>query len=290
MKFTADNYVTIQGWMVTDLGLKGNALLVYAAIYGFSQKEDQWFTGGQQYLAELCKSSVRGIWKNLNDLRNMGLIEVSFSDRDARWNKYRTTEVRLLPEQSSTNSLQEQSSGNYEQSSGIENEIPELSDEIPELSDKNAGTEFRQNININNNINNIPPKKEEGEVTRACAREAAASPIPELTEEQIREIVSVWNDQKLTKSIVGIHHMSKREDRTRICISRCGFDDFILTISKIDHQAFFRKLSEEEGRQIQFDWFVNPETFLKALEGNYEEAWKPSKKGKAKTTRDWSKL
>ena len=35
----ADNYINIQGWMRTDLDLKGNELLVYAIIYGFSQTE-----------------------------------------------------------------------------------------------------------------------------------------------------------------------------------------------------------------------------------------------------------
>ena len=36
-KVSPDNYVAIQGWMITDLNLKGNDLLIYAVIYGFSQ-------------------------------------------------------------------------------------------------------------------------------------------------------------------------------------------------------------------------------------------------------------
>ena len=31
-------YYTVQGWMLSDLGLKGNALAAYAIIYGFSQE------------------------------------------------------------------------------------------------------------------------------------------------------------------------------------------------------------------------------------------------------------
>lgn len=31
------NYVVIQGWMITRLGLKGNELMIYAVIYGFTQ-------------------------------------------------------------------------------------------------------------------------------------------------------------------------------------------------------------------------------------------------------------
>ena len=32
-----NNFYTVQGWMVTELGLRGNELAAYAIIYGFSQ-------------------------------------------------------------------------------------------------------------------------------------------------------------------------------------------------------------------------------------------------------------
>ena len=69
-----ENFVTIQGWMRTDLGLSGNELLVYAVIYGFSQTDDQSFTGTVQYLADWCGATRRGIHKNLRDLEARGLI------------------------------------------------------------------------------------------------------------------------------------------------------------------------------------------------------------------------
>lgn len=31
-----ENYITIQGWMRTELDLKGNELNLYAIIYGFT--------------------------------------------------------------------------------------------------------------------------------------------------------------------------------------------------------------------------------------------------------------
>ena len=37
-------YITIQGWMRTDLKLSGNELIVYAIIYGFSQNKQGEFT------------------------------------------------------------------------------------------------------------------------------------------------------------------------------------------------------------------------------------------------------
>ena len=50
-KVMNSNYITVQGWMVNDLHLKGTELLVYATIFGFSQTEGQRYTGSLQYLA-----------------------------------------------------------------------------------------------------------------------------------------------------------------------------------------------------------------------------------------------
>lgn len=75
MKVNPDNYIVIQGWMVTELGLKGNDLLVYAIIYGFSQDGETRFTGGLQYLADWTNSTKSGIQKNLANLLSRGLIQ-----------------------------------------------------------------------------------------------------------------------------------------------------------------------------------------------------------------------
>ena len=57
------NYITIQSFMVKDLKLKGNELLVYAMIYGFSQNGQTKFTGSLQYLADWTNSTRRGVMK-----------------------------------------------------------------------------------------------------------------------------------------------------------------------------------------------------------------------------------
>lgn len=75
MKSIKDNYIVIQGWMITDLELKGNDLLVYAIIYGFSQDEESEFTGSLNYLATWCNSTKSGIQKNLKNLIDRGLIK-----------------------------------------------------------------------------------------------------------------------------------------------------------------------------------------------------------------------
>lgn len=71
-----ENYVVVQGWMVRQMGLKGNELLVYAVIYGFSQSGvDQKFTGSLQYLADWTNSTKQGVIKNLKSLQEKGYIE-----------------------------------------------------------------------------------------------------------------------------------------------------------------------------------------------------------------------
>lgn len=70
-----ENYIVVQGWMRNELQLKGNDLLVYAIIYGFSQAENQKFTGSLSYLADWCGATKAGIIKNLQNLLGRGLIE-----------------------------------------------------------------------------------------------------------------------------------------------------------------------------------------------------------------------
>lgn len=69
------SYINIQSFMVTELELKGNELLVYAIIYGFSQTNGTYFTGSTQYLADWTNSTRQGIMKNLKSLMDKGLIE-----------------------------------------------------------------------------------------------------------------------------------------------------------------------------------------------------------------------
>ena len=69
-----ENYITIQGWMLNDLHLKGNALIIYATIYGFSQTNNCEFTGSANYLAEWCGCSRQTVITILNKLVTDNLI------------------------------------------------------------------------------------------------------------------------------------------------------------------------------------------------------------------------
>lgn len=70
-----ENYIDIQGWMVTRLGLKGNELLVYAIIYSFSQDGEQKYQGSAGWIASWLSSSRQTVYNVLRSLEEKGLIE-----------------------------------------------------------------------------------------------------------------------------------------------------------------------------------------------------------------------
>lgn len=69
-----NNYINIQGFMVKGLGLKGNELLAYALIYGFSQDGETWFTGSSKYIAEWLNIDRRNVLAVLQKLVDKGLL------------------------------------------------------------------------------------------------------------------------------------------------------------------------------------------------------------------------
>ena len=62
------NYITVQGWMIKELNLKGNELLAYALIYGFSQDNESVFSGTNTYVAEWLNTTKKTAINVLKDL------------------------------------------------------------------------------------------------------------------------------------------------------------------------------------------------------------------------------
>ncbi|MCF2543732.1 DnaD domain protein [Ligilactobacillus ruminis] len=75
-----ESFVTVAGWMVNKLQLKGRELLIYAVIYGFSQDGQSWFTGSVRYLAEWAGCSKRTVYTTLQSLLEKKLIRKQVKD------------------------------------------------------------------------------------------------------------------------------------------------------------------------------------------------------------------
>lgn len=87
------NYLTLQGWMITKLNLKGNSLLIYALIYGFCQDENSCFSGSLQYVQEWTNSSRQGVISTIKKLLSNKLI---IKEEAYPYNKYYINHERLI--------------------------------------------------------------------------------------------------------------------------------------------------------------------------------------------------
>lgn len=69
-----DNFVTVTGWMCNELNLKGNELLVFALIYGFSQDGKSEFRGSRNYIGSTFNISLPTVDKALKSLVEKELL------------------------------------------------------------------------------------------------------------------------------------------------------------------------------------------------------------------------
>jgi hypothetical protein len=83
-----DNYFTIKGWMINELGLSGSALIAYAVIYGFSQDDKSSFCGSVSYLASCAGVSKRGMINVLHGLLDKGYIIKKDTENGTQCNAY----------------------------------------------------------------------------------------------------------------------------------------------------------------------------------------------------------
>lgn len=131
IKVREDNYFAVQGWMVTELKLKGNALMLYAIIYGFSQTTNTAFTGSVDYLCEWLGGVSRPtVINTLDNLVKQELLTKSSTTKGALiYNSYTAlrpskkilsdedpTSKKTLPDTSKNFLLNKDSKDNIEKS------------------------------------------------------------------------------------------------------------------------------------------------------------------------------
>ena len=142
-----DNYIVIQSWMVSELGLKGNQLIIYALVYGFSQAEEQVCTCGVEYMRKWLNGAKSTVIRTLNELQEMNLIRrEEGQDEDGRVMGYTAIRPEKLGSKMRPNS---EKIGSNLQRIGS-NLLP---------------------VNIIKINNNIQTDKSVCQSTRACARE-----------------------------------------------------------------------------------------------------------------------
>jgi hypothetical protein len=152
-----NNYIVIQGWMVNQLKLSGNELMVYALIYGFSQDKVSKFTGSGQYIADSLGISRRSVTTILDSMtKKRYLHKFEYEENRVKLCAYQAN-VEFIHGEKPCDGMENSSIGHSEKCQGGKAEIAEG-------HGKNCreGMAKTANNNIYNNINiNKEKKKEE---------------------------------------------------------------------------------------------------------------------------------
>ena len=82
-----DNYIVIQTFMIRELKLKGNELILYALIHGFSQDGTSYFYGSLKYLQEQTNLSKESVLNILQKLTASGLLIKKDTDKISIFDK-----------------------------------------------------------------------------------------------------------------------------------------------------------------------------------------------------------
>lgn len=147
-----NGYINIQGWMINRLGLKGNELILFALIFGFSQDGQLEFYGSTRYIQKSIGISRGSVMALLHKLMEKGLIQCNSQSHYSVVQKLYQSEKEVVQKlyQSGTETVPE---------SGTET--------VPNIYNNN---------NKDNNMGNIPKKGQNfikptlDEVTEYCTQ------------------------------------------------------------------------------------------------------------------------
>ena len=109
------NYIQISGWMINELHLKGNELLVYALIHGFSQDGKSVFCGGISYIGEWISGTDHTVVSCLKSLIEKNLVSkrVTQTKGSVKYVEYWTTKSREKLNPATANSTVESEDANF---------------------------------------------------------------------------------------------------------------------------------------------------------------------------------
>ncbi|MDE5885914.1 MAG: hypothetical protein K2H29_12670 [Oscillospiraceae bacterium] len=237
-----ENFIVIHGWMVNELNLKGNELLVYAIIYGFSQTENQFFTGSLKHLAGWTSSTKQGVMKNLKSLIEKNLIQKEeYYVNHVKFVKYYATKF---------NTPMQQSLIGYT-------------------------TEFNRGMQLslpNNIIDNIIEKIEDISATPETNNSIEKTAENPEQKEKIpyAEILKLYNE--ICKSLPKARRLTENRRnaiRTRLH-DGYSVDDIRQAFELAETSPFLRG-EVNKAFHADFDWILSGDHLLKILENKYED-------------------
>lgn len=146
-----NGFFIIERFMVDDLKLKGNELIIYGIIYGFS-KNNSSFEGSLNYLAGWIGSSKQTVINVIKSLMNKGLIQRMGVNKSMRTYIYRAIDNKsnILTEESQKNITCKSKNFTDIGQNIIPNNIDNnINNKIDDTLYKNTIKEILKDLNIN---------------------------------------------------------------------------------------------------------------------------------------------
>lgn len=252
-----ENYIHISGWMINQLQLSGNELLVYAVIYGFSQDGESVYKGGAGYLADCLNLSRQSVFTLLKKLVDKDLIikqekvvnNVKFADYTINFTKL----SNLMGYQESLQGVSRNLIGGYQES---------LQGGYQETLHHNNNID-NNNININNN--NIYTSKTEifDDVTKywnIVAERWNLAKIRIITDKRLKDFKLRYKESGC-KSVKEFFQL----------IDEAIMGSLFLQGKKQvkDHNGEWDTVTTDWISH--FDFFLQAKSCMKALEGGYDD-------------------
>ena len=236
-------YITIQGWMVTDLGLSGNDLVIYALIYGFSQDGKSVFSGSLKYISAFTGISKQSVVKVLARLIGGGLIEKKDRGSEEQ-NTYRAikTSQESLPGQESLPSKE-----------SLQGVVTKVDTPYNITSINNVGSSI---TNTNNNKKILSnDNREKVDVSASDVKDLWNSIVTNCSK------VTVLSEPRRKKVLSRIKEMGELGDVNEI---------LTICLEKINNSSFCTG-HNDRGWKASFDWFIdNGNNWVKVYEGKYD--------------------
>ena len=211
-------YIVIQDWMISDLQLKGNELLTYALIYGFSQDGESEFKGSLKYISEFLGISKSTAQRSIEKLVDRGIVEKRVEEiSGVKFNRYMAHEKADTPiVKTSTGCSQNDHGGIVKMTTNNTNIYNTNNNTSNNTKDKDTPARYFEDEELNNKFLEFLSmrKKIRNPVRTDRALKALLKKLHELSGGDVGLMKQII-DQSLDKEWLGLFELKTGNDSTK---------------------------------------------------------------------------
>ena len=211
-------YIVIQDWMISDLQLKGNELLTYALIYGFSQDGESEFKGSLKYISEFLGVSKRTAQRSIENLVDRGIVEKRVEEiSGVKFNRYMAHEKTDTPIDKMTTGYRQNDHGGIDKMTTNNTNIYNTNNNTSNnTKDKGAPARYFEDEELNNKFLEFLSmrKKIRKPVRTDRALKALLKKLHELSGGDVGLMKQII-DQSLDKEWLGLFELKTANDSTK---------------------------------------------------------------------------